>query len=158
MRNYDTTLSWVQDTSDTFSYTIVMSSTKPSSSPVTVIENQAINSSVINIDNTANYQYTLTITKNYFGHSSVTDTIVFESASVDTSVMDITVNNPSTGSVLNAQWVGEGFTGNPNIVYRKLVDKVSNSNLIQIRPGSGFKEKANYEQSARRTSWPVQQN
>lgn len=129
---YTTSLNWVRDTSQQFTYAVTLNNdtNNPSlvDAPATMPINNSLTSSVLNVDPSTSYTYTAKIVKLYSSisssYASVVDSVTFTTAIVNTSPMVVSVQNPSTTSSLNVSWTSYTNQGiiPANIVYTKLVD------------------------------------
>lgn len=121
----DTVLNWTNDTGAAydypvaFSYVLTIQEGNGSAVPCTVNVLGDAASSTLNIDannnNAGTDSYSLTLTKVFQGQSSLPDTITFNSVVVNTSVMNVTISNPSNTNSITASWVdlATGISG-PN--------------------------------------------
>jgi hypothetical protein len=113
----NTVLNWVNDTGAaynypvSFSYTLTMAKDSASANNEQVDISGNIASAVLTIASNTNNAYTLTLKKVFQGQSSDADTITFNSVKVDTSVMVVSVLNPSHTSSVKAIWVAPTITG-----------------------------------------------
>jgi hypothetical protein len=114
----NTVLNWVNDDGAdydypvSFSYTLTMQ--KDSDQATTVNYTDAsfnVVNAILPIAATTTNTYTLTLKKVFEGQYSLADTIVFNSVKVDTSVMVVSVLNPSNTSIVTASWVAPTITG-----------------------------------------------
>ena len=111
--NNTTVLKWVNDTSAAYSYTLTMA--KGNATPVSVQYTTNANantvSAILDIDTESNSAYTLSLRKVFQDESSPADTITFNSVTVDTSAMVISVSNPSNQNSITVSWEAPAITG-----------------------------------------------
>jgi hypothetical protein len=147
---YNTSLNWIRDTSQPFTYKVTLTNITNNGSPDNMTVNNHLESAVLTVDNANIYTYSATINKIYANQQSASDTIVFSTAIVNTSNMAVTVLNPSTDSSLSVSWVSytsqAGTAPNPivpqfpaNIVYMALVDTSYNP-YVRINPNGNSVE------------------
>ena len=114
-------IEWIQDTTESFTYdvkviqgvsTVIVDDTDAAEG-----KNISGNSHIIPIDLDVVYKYTVEIRKVFNGsdeeNREVSDpvTVVFHTVKVDTSDMDITVQNPSNTQYVNLSWNEPVFSG-----------------------------------------------
>jgi hypothetical protein len=121
----NTVLNWVNDDGADYDYPVsfsyVLTMVKDSNPATTVSYTVASPANVsasalLPIATNTNNTYTLTLKKIFLGQTplaqySLADTIVFNSVKVDTSVMVVSVLNPSNTSIVTASWVAPTITG-----------------------------------------------
>ena len=150
---YGSTLNWVRDTSQSFTYTVTMSS-NTNSTPNTMNISSTLNSAPLTIDAVNTDTYTVSIKKWFQGQSSEQDLIVFTSAVVDTSPMVVSVENPSTDSSLKVSWPSYTNTG-ANIVYSKLVDTTAPQRYIDNTTGNVIENNVSHVYSLPSSRFPL---
>lgn len=119
----NTVLNWVNDDGADYDYPVsfsyVLTMVKDSNTATTVSYTDAsfnVVNAILPIATNTNNTYTLTLKKIFLGQTplaqySLADTIVFNSVKVDTSVMVVSVLNPSNTSIVTASWVAPTITG-----------------------------------------------
>ena len=113
----NTVLNWVNDTGSAyaypvvFSYTLTMSMDSASANSVQYTTAAAAASAILVLAANTTNAYSLELKKVFNGQSSYADTIVFDSVKVDTSVMVVSVLNPSNLISVKASWVAPDITG-----------------------------------------------
>ena len=113
----NTVLNWVNDTGSAyaypvvFSYTLTMSMDSASANSVQYTTAAAAASAILVLAANTTNAYSLELKKVFNGQSSDADTIVFDSVKVDTSVMVVSVLNPSNLISVKASWVAPDITG-----------------------------------------------
>jgi hypothetical protein len=108
----NTVIEWVNDTGAaysypvSFSYTLTMAQDSGSDTPVTTVTTDgSAASAILSIAANSTNAYSLVLKKVFQGQSSEADTITFNSVKVNTSVMDISVLNPSNLTSVKVSWV-----------------------------------------------------
>ena len=113
----NTVLNWVNDTGSAyaypvaFTYTLTMSMYPASANSVQYTTAAAAASAILVLAANTTNAYYLELKKVFNGQSSDADTIVFDSVKVDTSVMVVSVLNPSNLTSVKASWVAPDITG-----------------------------------------------
>ena len=113
----NTVLNWVNDTGSAyaypvvFSYTLTMSMDSASANNVNYTTDDDEASATLPIAANSNNAYYLELKKVFQGQSSDADTITFNSVKVDTSVMAVSVLNPSHLTSVKVSWVAPTITG-----------------------------------------------
>ena len=113
----NTVLKWVNDTGSAYSYpvaftyTLTMAKDSASANGVQYTTLAGAASAILAIATSETNAYQLTLKKVFQGQSSLADTVTFNSAKVNTDVMNVTVSNPSNNSNVTASWVAPAITG-----------------------------------------------
>ena len=105
----NTVLSWTNDSD--YTYSLTMTQDSGSADSVAYTASGATASAILDIATITNNAYTLTLKKVFMADDSHAVTITFNSVKVDTSVMVVSVLNPSNLTNLTASWVSPTITG-----------------------------------------------
>jgi hypothetical protein len=113
----NTVLNWVNDTGSAypypvaFTYTLTMSVDSASANSVQYTTAAAAASAILTIAANTTNAYSLELKKVFQGQHSQADIISFASVKVDTSVMVVSVLNPSNLTSVKANWVAPTISG-----------------------------------------------
>jgi hypothetical protein len=105
----NTVLSWTNDSD--YTYSLTMAKDSGSADSVEYSVSGATASAILEIAAITNNAYTLILKKVFMADDSPAVTVTFDSVKVDTSVMVVSVLNPSNLTNIKASWVAPTITG-----------------------------------------------
>ena len=135
----NTVLNWVNDTGSAyaypvaFTYTLTMSVDSASANSVQYTTAAAAASAILTIAANTTNAYSLVLKKVFQGQHSQADIVSFNSVKVDTSVMVVSVLNPSNLTSVKASWVAPNFSGTGSSFANNVVSLCLTDNNTPLR-------------------------
>ena len=110
--NSNNLLNWAVDTSSAFTYYVTIAKDTNTPTIVSYTVNSGTAQAVLPVASSTTNAYVVTLQKVFMGQYSAADNITFNSVSVDTSNMAVTVLPPSNNTKIYVSWTGPVISGN----------------------------------------------
>ena len=110
--NSNNLLNWAVDTSSAFTYYVTIAKDTNTPTIVSYTVNSGTAQAVLPVDSSTTNVYVVNLQKVFMGQYSAADNIIFNSVSVDTSNMAVTVLRPSNNTNIYVSWTDPVISGN----------------------------------------------